>query len=69
MENKQPLIKLPDKIRVELNQLLSDLTAVKDEAIRQQEAGVPEMPAIIDRCDDCIRRIQDFKAVNFPGKK
>lgn len=65
----KPLIKLDDKVRVSINQLLADFQSVRAEAVKQDQAMVPEMAQAIERCDDCIARLITFKEINYPGKK
>jgi hypothetical protein len=65
----KPVIQIPDSTRLELNRLQTDLQSLLAEATKQQNAKVPGMDAAITRCTDCLERIADFKAINFPNRK
>ena len=69
MPSKKPVLSIGDNVRRELNDMLTDLQQIHDEASKQAEAGVPEMEAVVDRCKGCMERIAQFKAVNFPNKR
>lgn len=69
MPENKPLIQMADKVRLDLNKILGELQQLHTEAVKQQQARVPEMDSVISRCEDCMERISDFKAVNFPNKK
>jgi hypothetical protein len=65
----KPVLVISDKVRLELNQLLNELSAIEAEAAKQEQARVPEMQQVMEVCRTCKEQIVDFKAVNFPNKK
>lgn len=62
-------LKLSDKEIQRFNQDLKDLSDIKEDLNRAMEAGVPNIPALIDKCSECEERIKKFKMLYNPKGK
>lgn len=62
-------VKLPDKVRLEINDLQRKSDALMAEIERAEAARIPGMDGLRTRCIDCKDKLDQMKAVYFPGKK
>ncbi len=62
------MLEVPDKVRKQINQLLREANAIKEDLEQAKRAGIAGVDVLNVECQDCIDRMVKQKAELWPNK-